>query len=534
MARTCVSVASGVRNAGAPALPPAHLGSEVSWRVVVVAGDPSDGERVRNAIDRAGSSADVYYAGSLPDAIDLSARVTIDVLLLDLRSGAPGSSLAIAEWTQRVPDVPIIVVADADDDAVTLSALRAGAQDCLTRAACLGDQPQQLLRALRYAAERHRAIGSLRDACRLRSTFVTAASHELRTPITIIRDYAWLLSDGTTGPLAPAQAECVEAIMRNCTRLGALVRDLFDTARMEAGTLTLSPEPTTVATLLIRCYNDFLACCDSKSQHLELHLDGELGCVICDRDRLTQVIVNLLANAHRFTPAGGVIALRGSLDGGEVRITVADSGIGIPLADQSRIFDAFVQLDRRSAAGPQGTGLGLYIARRLVHLQGGTLTVCSSPGEGSAFTVALPMPPQTFAPERLASAIAALTDGRAPASASASLVWLHAGSVPFAELERTVNALFRRHDTAYRFAQPAALACLIEGGDADARGYLRRLQRALRPHGGSVHYRIEPLPHAPAGALVPPPLATMRALTLCPPADNADSMPQLRSPGTPC
>lgn len=494
----------------------------ITWRLMVATSDEEDGERVRRAVRRAGHSATVHHVASLCDALEASGRAHFDVLLLDLPSSTCEQAAPLELWTRSVPSVPVLVLADVDDEAQSRRAFRAGAQDYLVRDECFVTRPERLLRAVRDAVARHDALADFRNTSRLRTTFVTAASHELRTPITIIRDYAWLLSDGTTGPLAPGQVECVEAILRNCTRLGALVRDLFDTARMESGTLVLAPEPTTVATLLIRCCNDFLACCESKSQHLELSLAGELGSLVCDRDRLTQVITNLLTNAHRFTPPGGVIALRGMIEGNEVRITVADTGVGIRPEDQDRIFDAFVQLDRRSAAGPQGTGLGLYIARRLVQMHAGTLTVCSTPGEGSAFTVALPVPPHTIAPEMLASAMNALVAAGERSVRPTSLIWLHTSSLPLDELERTVNALFRRHDAAYRCSQPATLACLLEGGRGEALGYLRRLQRALRPRGSSVHYRIESLPQRPTEALVPPPLATMFALNLCPPAALAD------------
>lgn len=361
------------------------------WRILLAEDNPGDADVLCEAIEMTCAGATLTVVESLREAMEQAGTGRYELLMLDL--GLPDSvGLDTLRAAQRqAPDLPVVVMTGLDDESTAQQALREGAQDYLVK----GEWPRQggrqsLVRSLQYAIGRHRTLAALREATRVRSEFLAAASHELRTPITIIRDYAWLLSDGTVGPLEPAQAEFVEAILRNAARLTVLVNDLLDATRMDLGSLPLKLEVTQPAELLRQCHDDFAVECGLKSLHFQLHLGADLLPITCDRNRLTQVILNLLSNAHRFTPEGGTISLQARNREDDVEIVVQDTGIGISPEDQGRIFEAFVQVDRRSGPGPQGAGLGLHIVKRIVEMHGGTVGVLSQIGHGSAFVVTLP------------------------------------------------------------------------------------------------------------------------------------------------
>lgn len=377
--------------AAPPVSPEALPESTLPWKVLVAEDNEGDLHLLYEALSDCGASAQLTAVKSLSDAVSQARSGQFELLLLDL--GLPDSSglEALRTVLREAPEIPVVVITGLDDENIAKQAVREGAQDYLIKGEWIRQGGYRaLLRSLQYAVGRQRTLTALRATARNRMMFLASASHELRTPITIIRDYAWLLSDGTSGPLEPAQLECVEAILRNCVRLTALVEDLLDTSKLESGNLPLRIEYTQPFVLLRHCYDDFEHICRSKNQSLELQMDEDIGPILCDRQRMTQVILNLLTNASRFTPEGGSIVLRGFMGDDGLEIEVQDSGVGISPEHQRTIFDAFVQVDRRTGPGPQGTGLGLYIARRIVAMHGGTIGVVSQPGQGSVFSIRIP------------------------------------------------------------------------------------------------------------------------------------------------
>lgn len=478
---------------------------DVPQRLLLAEDSPSDARLLKEALVEGGSHAELHVASTLSEALALTSATPVDVLLLDL--GLPDSQglPTLRTVLQRVPDVPVVVMTGRDDERIAQQALQEGAQDYLIKADWMspGGGGRAVVRSLRYAVERHRILRELQEANRIRSMFVATASHELRTPLAIIQDYAGLLRDGTAGPLAGLQEECVGAIARNCDRLGALVNDLLDVAKMESGTIALRLEMVSIDDVLAECRADFARRCAEKGQRLELDIEPHLPAVPADRGRLTQVVVNLLANAHRFTPEGGTIRLRAARDGDQVRLEVADSGVGIPREELERIFEAFVQVKRRAGAGSGGTGLGLYLARRIVTMHGGTISADSEPGRGSRVHFTLPTASRGIGLASLRAALVALS-GFTPGLVSHrnSVIWLGpldpgASATPAArlaclrEVEAAATALFRRHDAAFLCESHDLVACLIQGGEDDALGYLRRLARALERSRISIGYEVK-------------------------------------------
>ncbi len=237
------------------------------------------------------------------------------------------------------------------------------------------------------------AIDELRRASDAKTDFLANVSHELRTPLTSILGFAELLTEGFDGPLNPRQREDLETIAANGRHLLELINDLIDISRIEADRLELRPVEVDVAVLLGEVADQLRGLAGQKGIRLIVEAaDGPLT-VAGDRVRLHQIVLNLVSNAVKFTPGGGIVRMVAVREAGAdvlphaVRIDVRDTGIGIAAADQERVFEKFQRI-----AGPEhpGTGLGLAIARELAELHGGTLDLESTVGLGSTFSLRLP------------------------------------------------------------------------------------------------------------------------------------------------
>jgi signal transduction histidine kinase len=226
----------------------------------------------------------------------------------------------------------------------------------------------------------------LRQHDELKEEFFATLSHELRSPITSVREAAHLLADGVPGPLTPKQARMVDIIRRSTDRLLRLVNQILDVSRLRAGVLPLERVPLDLDWLVGRAIDELRPQADEARVTLARERVGSRFTVIGDEDRLVQVVVNLLANAVRFTPVGGRVTVRVVDAGPECEIQVEDTGVGIPPAELPHVFESY----RQAHPGRGGTGLGLAIVRGLVQAHGGRVTAESQEGKGSRFTVLLP------------------------------------------------------------------------------------------------------------------------------------------------
>lgn len=240
----------------------------------------------------------------------------------------------------------------------------------------------------RALEERNR---ELVEAGRHKSQFMANITHELRTPIHGICGLTDLVSSGIYGPVTDRQKEAQQAIKRSARSLLALIDDLLELSRADAGKMTFTPSEVDLAGLLPSVLATLQWMKGTKRHHLELDMEPDLPKIITDRGKLNQVLINLLANAVKFTPDGGTITLRARASGPDTLVfLVEDTGIGIPPAEIDRIFDAFHQVDATAEREYGGAGLGLSLVKRLVDLMGGRVTVQSVEGKGSTFTVTLP------------------------------------------------------------------------------------------------------------------------------------------------
>jgi signal transduction histidine kinase len=220
--------------------------------------------------------------------------------------------------------------------------------------------------------------------------FVANVSHELKTPLTSIQGFAQAMLDGTV-ETDEALTQSAEVIFTESSRMHRLVNDLLDLARLEGGTMEFQRAPVDLNLILTNLVDRFSPQASRANVTIETRFN-QLPLLIGDGDRLDQVFTNLVDNAIKFTPGGGRIKLQSDQIGENVRITVSDSGPGIPSDELHRVFERFYQLDKsRAGVRGRGVGLGLPIAHEIVQAHGGRLTAHSQLDQGSVFFVELPL-----------------------------------------------------------------------------------------------------------------------------------------------
>ncbi|MFP4582424.1 MAG: ATP-binding protein [Desulfococcaceae bacterium] len=232
----------------------------------------------------------------------------------------------------------------------------------------------------------------LAKAARLKDEFLANMSHELRTPLTAVLGMTEALQDQVYGPLNQKQLHSLEIIERAGNHLLALINDILDISKIEAGKLELEVTPVSVPDICESSLRMVRAPAEKKGITLYSRFNGRTETILADQRRLKQILVNLLSNAVKFTPEGGMVTLtvEDRTEPGRVCFRVRDTGIGIEPEALEQIFEPFTQVDGGFARSQDGTGLGLALVRRLVHLHGGEIFLESRPGEGSTFAVALP------------------------------------------------------------------------------------------------------------------------------------------------
>jgi signal transduction histidine kinase len=229
----------------------------------------------------------------------------------------------------------------------------------------------------------------LQRANQHKAEFLANMSHELRTPLNSILGFSQLLLEGDGGVLTGDQRQDVDIIAQNGQHLLALINDLLDISKLEAGKAQLHRGEVEVEPLISECVESVRSLAKTKKLDLSANVSAEVGRVFADGPKLKQVLLNLLGNAIKFTETGSV-RITAERQGAELRVSVRDTGIGVPVEDAERIFESFQQGKSGISGKYQGTGLGLAICRQLVEMHGGRIWVKSTAGQGSTFTFTIP------------------------------------------------------------------------------------------------------------------------------------------------
>ncbi|MDI6725776.1 MAG: ATP-binding protein, partial [Smithellaceae bacterium] len=227
---------------------------------------------------------------------------------------------------------------------------------------------------------------------RLKSMFIASMSHELRTPLNSIIGFTGIILMGMSGPVSAIQKKQLSMVKNSANHLLSLINDVIDVSKIETGKLEVAVEPFDLSALVSEVKDSFAVAAAEKGLRLDLKGDDAIP-VKSDRRRVRQILLNLVGNAIKFTEIGTVSILIAD-EGDGVEITVRDTGIGMTPADMERLFDAFSRIHIQDRPIIEGTGLGLYLSRRIAALLGGDITAKSEPGRGSEFTLSLPQTPR--------------------------------------------------------------------------------------------------------------------------------------------
>jgi signal transduction histidine kinase len=363
-------------------------------QVLLIEDNPGDADLVRLRLVEGKSPVSVNCVSRLADGLASLTVETPSVVLLDLNLPDSRGAETFRRVRDHAPHVPVVVLSGQDDEALAMKAVNQGVQDYLVK----GDiSSKHLERAIRYAVERQGLLRALEIAQKqqidFKNRFLSHVSHELRTPLTCIHQYVTLLLDGLAGAMSPEQNDHLKTVLKSVNQLHAMLRDLLEATRAEGGKMRVEPRCIALGELIQQTVAMMRPMADEKKIGLEIGLDQRLPLVHADPDRVLEVLINLVDNAIKFTPAEGSVMVQASMvdaDPGYAYISVSDTGRGIGPEAKALIFERLYQDPDSIDNNRSGLGLGLFICREIVRLHGGRIWVSSEPGQGSTFTFTLP------------------------------------------------------------------------------------------------------------------------------------------------
>ncbi len=423
--------------------------------VLLVEDDSGDACLTRRALNQI---SDPHYAvdvaTSLAEAEGRLRSAVYDIVLLDLGLPESVGIETVAKFRERSPQpLPIIVLTNLDDQEAALESLDKGAQDYMVKGHI---SPDTLSRSIRHAMQRQQLLEQLQTANELlqqrserltelyntAQQFVDNVSHEFRTPLTVIREFTSIIRDGYDGPVSPKQIEHLDKVLHRTDDLALMVDDMLDTSKLETGLLGVWRRPCSVPDLVANTIGQVKARAESHNVRLSNACTPALPQVFCDEEKAQRVLINLAVNAIKFTPAGGTVELWARLgdDPAEVVVGVTDSGPGISPENLEIIFERFKQVDANLRSSTKGFGLGLNIAKELVHLNLGQMHVESRVGAGSTFSFTLPLNDPAIVFDRFTQRI----DARQEAGAWISLMVASLGAESKESVAPVVDEFLQR------------------------------------------------------------------------------------------
>lgn len=361
--------------------------------LLVVDDDPTNLRLLRSMLDASGY--EVRFATSGRMALASVHSDPPDLILLDVEM--PGlSGYEVCERLQADPDtrdIPVVFLSAAQDTEAKVRSFECGGVDYVTKPFAIAEVAARIEHHLAFARQQRQIEGQaerLRELDALKSRSFAGVSHDLRTPLMIVSGLVADVRDGRCGPVAPAAREELDRALLHVDRLEALIGQLLDISRLEAGAARLQARRLDLVPLLDRVCRSFAPLAERVGVELVADLPDCPLVLTADAEALTKVVSNLVSNAFNHTPAGGTVTVSAEADGGEALLRVADTGSGIAPDVLPHVFERFYHADAARTRRGAGTGLGLSIAHDLVQMHGGEIRVASVEGEGSTFTVTLP------------------------------------------------------------------------------------------------------------------------------------------------
>jgi len=430
-------------------------------------------------------------------------RTEHDIVLIDLTDQQEREcrqAYVISHFRRIHGHVPVVALSDTS----TSDAILRGAQDCIA-----GDQLEaaSLERAIEHAILRHDLTEQLRHANRLldqkggelrrandllrqkngrlkrfydmAQEFVDHVSHEFRTPLTVIKEYATILADGLVGPVTAKQREFLEIVDSRTDDLAYLVDDMLDVSRLRAGIIGVYRQDCSVADIFDRVRSVVEHRASRRGISISFDIQGTLPRIYCDPEKIGRVIVNLVVNAMKVCDEGQTIDVwaKAGDKSGEILIGVTDKGPGIAPKDRRRIFERFRQACQSGDGRLEGFGLGLSIARDLLALNFGELSLDSAMGEGTTFSFSLPCSNVKGLVDRYVQSLEKLEESPLPVSVLNVMTGSCDDKRRVHDLDRFLQSQTRRHDFVVRVTAERWLV-FLQCGDADVSRAMRRWRDA--------------------------------------------------------
>ena len=367
-------------------------------KILLVEDDPADARLLRDKLALAAPGRfDVVHCDRLAPALDrLASGELFDAILLDLSLPDCDGLATFTKLYDQAPSIPMLIMTGFDDETTARHAVRGGAQDYLVKGRVDGDL---IWRSIEHAIERVGLLAELeasrRQQAELKDHFLSHVSHELRMPLTVINQAIANLLSGAAGEINAMQRECLEIAAPNVQQLRKMIDELLEVARSNAGPMRMEPQPVNLRELMARCIRSLQPVAQAKAIRLDDAIfSTDLPKVQADPRRIEEVLMNLLDNAFKFTPAGGEIRVGAELPADEpaaVRVRVSDTGCGIAETAKERIFERMHQESQPVESSRLGLGIGLYLVKEIIARHGGRIWVESEPGKGSTFYFTLPI-----------------------------------------------------------------------------------------------------------------------------------------------
>ena len=373
--------------------------------VLLVEDNPTDALIVKKRMQRDDAfDYEIIHVASGEEALLNLERSRYDVMLLDYNLPKKSGLETLREIKAKHIEMPVVVITGQGDEAMAARLMKEGAFDYLPKRDNYEDSVPLMIRKtmaeFRGQLERERfqkeialrkeelekANEKLKELDRMKSDFVANVAHEIRTPLTIIKGNLDNIEKGFAGDVQPKQKEILKDVFRTVDRLARLINDLLDLSRIEAGEMNLRKEKFNIVELAEEVMKGFEELARNKKIGINKAFPARNVIINADRDKLTQVFVNLVGNAFKFSDRGEVTIRVIELQD-EVQIEVQDTGPGIEKDKTDKIFDKFVRIISEKK---EGTGLGLPIAKDIVELHKGRIRVESSPGKGTTFIFNIP------------------------------------------------------------------------------------------------------------------------------------------------